>query len=197
MPQKQEAKRHSGYDCRGDFEVSVAACLGSLGPAGAEIRRVQISWAIIGGLCYQKKSSPPISHLIPFQEGEVEYSRAVVNVTCTGSTPGFLWVCMRIHLCTAGRHDVPAGGKLSGGRRAAVSHLGHHKTANQKKIFFLFRLPFKGLNACESTVSSELVQWASELPQLVQWASELFTSPQNRFLADARSSDKAVIHEPK
>ena len=30
-------------------------------------------------------------------------------------------------------------------------------------------------------------------PQLVQWASELFTSPKDRFFADARSSVKAEL----
>ena len=41
----------------------------------------------------------------------------------------------------------------------------------------------KGLNACESTVS----------PELVQWASELLTAPKDRFLADVCSSDKAEL----
>ena len=34
--------------------------------------------------------------------------------------------------------------------------------------------PLKGLNACGSTVS----------PELVQWASELLTAPKDRYLAD-------------
>ena len=41
----------------------------------------------------------------------------------------------------------------------------------------------KGLNACGSTVS----------PELVQWASELLTAPKDRFLADVCSSDKAEL----
>ena len=41
----------------------------------------------------------------------------------------------------------------------------------------------KGLNACRSTVS----------PELVQWASELLTAPKDRFLADVCSSDKAEL----
>ena len=41
----------------------------------------------------------------------------------------------------------------------------------------------KGLNACGSTVS----------PELVQWASELLTAPKDRFLADLCSSDKAEL----
>ena len=41
----------------------------------------------------------------------------------------------------------------------------------------------KGLNACGSTVS----------PELVQWASELLTAPKDRFLADVCSPDKAEL----
>ena len=41
----------------------------------------------------------------------------------------------------------------------------------------------KGLNACRSTVS----------PELVQWASELLTAPKDRFLADVCSSDKVEL----
>ena len=41
----------------------------------------------------------------------------------------------------------------------------------------------KGLNACGSTVS----------PELVQWASELLTAPKDKFLADVCSSDKAEL----
>ena len=63
----------------------------------------------------------------------------------------------------------------------------------------------KGLNACGSTSSDIMKLWLKGLctmgstvsPQLVQWASELFTLPKDRLLADARSSVKAELHEPK
>ena len=45
------------------------------------------------------------------------------------------------------------------------------------------KLWLKGLCTMGSTVS----------PQLVQWASELLSSPNDRFLADARSSVKSEL----